>query len=629
MKPFNLKHIIGAALAIVLFSSCSDFLDKTPLTEPNNETYLSSENQVYSYINGLYMALPSYPQWGMGPRGEDKNSDNILSLDYDPRLNGEYTQFSGDTDWSTGYENLRDVNYFFAYYIVAEENETENLRSLRGEAHFFRAYWHFYLLKKFGAVPVMDGFWDGNATLEGLQIPQKSRNEVARYILSDLDAAIGLLHSRSKFNGLRINKEAALTLAMNVALYEGTWEKYHADDAFASAQNESEYFLGKVIEYGDDLFELMPVSSGLNTQQNDPFGAPNPEDPYAHLFNQKDYTSVNEALLWKKYSLADGVQHFYVNCIAGGISDPNDAAGVSKSLVDNYLYADGTFINPADEKFKQFDQMFADRDLRLKETVMGPGHKFRSATLTKPLKVGDFIEGADEGTNPGDEPTEDQKFNSSLNPPYLTNTGNARSLTGFHIAMGVDTTMLNESNWDTGYILIRYAEALLAYAEASEELNKCTDDVIAKTIRPLRERAGVTWVTPTADPNFKDFKKGTTITPMLQEIRRERRSELALQSYRLDDILRWAAAENIIKGQRGLGAYFGDDGILYKSFNHDDEDTQEALKLVLTNEDHWIDPLKERLPNGYQFNLERDYLLPKPPDDVIMLHGNLAQNPGW
>lgn len=76
--------------------------------------------------------------------------------------------------------------------------------------------------------------------------------------------------------------------------------------------------------------------------------------------------------------------------------------------------------------------------------------------------------------------------------------------------------------------MIRYAEALLAYAEAAEELGKCDAAVLEKTIKPLRERAGVTYLAPSAiDPNFPDF--GYTISANLQEIRQERRSELPLQ----------------------------------------------------------------------------------------------------
>ena len=165
------------------------------------------------------------------------------------------------------------MNYFFHYYTVSEDEENDNLRSLRGEAHFLRAYWHFYLLKRFGNIPLMDAFWDENATIEGLQIPQKPRNEVAKFILQDLTTAKGLLHGRSEYKGLRINKEAAMILAMNVALYEGSWEKYHANDAFAAQTNESEYFFNQVITWGDELFQ---AGITLNTKDTDPFGATTP-----------------------------------------------------------------------------------------------------------------------------------------------------------------------------------------------------------------------------------------------------------------------------------------------------------------------------------------------------------------
>ena len=195
-------------------------------------------------------------------------------------------------------------------------------------------------------------------------------------------------------------------------------------------------------------------------------------------------------------------------------------------------------------------------------------------------------------------------------------------MTGFHIRLGIDTTYVAD-NSQTGIILFRYAEGLLCYAEAAEELNKCDDSVLEKTLKPLRERAGVTYVKPTlVDPNFPF----TGLTPVLQEIRRERRSELSLQGFRLDDLMRWAGAD-VLKGAkgRGRGAYLGEDGILYKSFS---PDGRKSLKLVLKDNDGWMDPLKEYLPEGYLFNLNRDYLMPIPADELLMNH-KMIQNPGW
>ena len=107
------KYICILSTAALVFAGCSDFLDKGPLTRPVSETYLSSESQMRSYVNGLYIALPVLKQYGSGVRAQEKNSDNILSEKYDARINGEYNDFSAQQDWSESYRNLRDVNYFF------------------------------------------------------------------------------------------------------------------------------------------------------------------------------------------------------------------------------------------------------------------------------------------------------------------------------------------------------------------------------------------------------------------------------------------------------------------------------------------------------------------------------------
>ena len=157
------KIIILTAFIGLVLSACSDFLDRQPLTMPENEGFLAGREQVENYINALYTSLPAPTQYGMSVRGEEVNSDNILAEKYDRRLNGENNQFSGSTDWEKGYQNLRNVNYFFHYYKVDAGLETAEVLSLRGEAYFLRAYWHFYLLTRFGDIPIMDDFWDENA----------------------------------------------------------------------------------------------------------------------------------------------------------------------------------------------------------------------------------------------------------------------------------------------------------------------------------------------------------------------------------------------------------------------------------------------------------------------------------
>ena len=585
------------AASILPFSSCSDFLDREPITKPEASNFLTGAIQVENYINGLYMTLPSFSKFGLGVRSEEKNSDNIIAEKYDARLHGQNNQFSGASDWQTGYQNLRKVNYFFHNYKVPEAQENEDVLSLKGEAYFLRAYWHFDLLKKFGSIPVMDAFWDENATIAGLQIPAKTRNEVARFILSDLVEAKNLLHSRGKYSGIRINKEAAMVLAMNVALYEGTWEKYHSSDDFASSTNESNYFLGEVINWGNELF-----GCGIDLYKT----GQNPGDAFAALFNSKDLSGMGEVLLWRKYSSDEGVFHDVNGNLKAGVVDSEGAAGITQSLVDNYLNADGTFIDPTNEKFKDFKETFEGRDPRLIQTVMNEGAKFASATTATPMHLEEYT---------------DEKKNT-ISPPKLAGDGNTRSLTGYHIRLGIDTTFVS-GNGETALPIIRYAEGLLAYAEAAAELEMWSDDIANKTLKALRERAGVKYLAPAKDANFTDF--GYTLTPVLQEIRRERRSELALQGFRLDDLMRWKA-DKLIVGKRGKGAYVGDESILFKSYS---PDNQKRIRERLTLDDNkWADPMAGTLPSGYQFHADRDYLLPIPPSE-LELNKKLKQNPKW
>lgn len=585
------------AASILPFSSCSDFLDREPITKPEAGNFLTGAIQVENYINGLYMPLPSFSKFGLGVRSEEKNSDNIIAEKYDARLHGQNNQFSGASDWQTGYQNLRKVNYFFHNYKVPEAQENEDVLSLKGEAYFLRAYWHFDLLKKFGSIPVMDAFWDENATIAGLQIPAKTRNEVARFILSDLVEAKNLLHSRGKYSGIRINKEAAMVLAMNVALYEGTWEKYHSSDDFASSTNESNYFLGEVINWGNELF-----GCGIDLYKT----GQNPGDAFAALFNSKDLSGMGEVLLWRKYSSDEGVFHDVNGNLKAGVVDSEGAAGITQSLVDNYLNADGTFIDPTNEKFKDFKETFEGRDPRLIQTVMNEGAKFASATTVTPMHLEEYT---------------DEKKNT-ISPPKLAGDGNTRSLTGYHIRLGIDTTFVS-GNGETALPIIRYAEGLLAYAEAAAELEMWSDDIANKTLKALRERAGVKYLAPAKDANFTDF--GYTLTPVLQEIRRERRSELALQGFRLDDLMRWKA-DKLIVGKRGKGAYVGDESILFKSYS---PDNQKRIRERLTLDDNkWADPMAGTLPSGYQFHADRDYLLPIPPSE-LELNKKLKQNPKW
>ena len=117
----------------------------------------------------------------------------------------------------------------------------------------------------------------------------------------------------------------------------------------------------------------------------------------------------------------------------------------------------------------------------------------------------------------------------------------------------------------------------------------------------------------TTDPNW-DFPD---LSPAINEIRRERRVELACEGYRLMDLLRWRA-HGLFVNKRPKGFHF----------NPSEFPTMVPEKDVYLDENGYVDLYKVSLPNGYQFNPDRDYLLPLPTTELV-LNTNLTQNPGW
>ena len=176
--------------------------------------------------------------------------------------------------------------------------------------------------------------------------------------------------------------------------------------------------------------------------------------------------------------------------LSGGVTDNVKPSGLSKSLVDNFLNVDGTPVDPTDEKYKDFNEVFKDRDGRLLAMVMHTGCKFKSNSL---MNVRAYDETGTE--------EEQKEKNKDISSPRLNGDGIYKNVTGFHTRLGIDTTYVT-GNCETAHVMFRYAEGLLCYAEAAAELGLYNDGVAEKTLKPLRQRAGVAYVTPAADPHF-------------------------------------------------------------------------------------------------------------------------------
>ncbi len=212
--------------------------------------------------------------------------------------------------------------------------------------------------------------------------------------------------------------------------------------------------------------------------------------------------------------------------------------------------------------------------------------------------------------------------------PSLDGVGQFRATTGYCMYKGANTEYSQQTGaggW-MGSIIFRYTEALLIYAEAKAELGTITQADIDITINEIRDRVGMIHMdlnNITTDPDW-DFPE---LSPAINEIRRERRIELAFESMRWDDLARWRA-HRLITNQRPRGIRYIGSNLEGTYYNFDGDPSIVVGENLFVDGQGLIDPYQVILPNGFGFDPERDYLSPIPSDEIT-LNENLVQNPGW
>lgn len=565
------KYIGIAFIGAILFGACNDkFLEKYPLDEITEPFFFTKPNDAKLYVNQYY-ERGNFPirDFNKGDQGSDLF---VSETAVDPRLEGNRTVNQAP---ALSYSKIRSVNYFFENYRKIG-GEFADYKQYVGEAHFFKAFFYYELMKSFGDVQWLDEVLETNSA--ELYEGRLKRNIVADRIIAHLDTAVMYLSENKLDEGTRVNKWVALLMQSRIALYEGSWEKYHNGTAFGVESPDSEKYFRKAVSAAEQV-----MASGLY----DIYTTNNPDKDYFELFGLRDYANNPEVIFWTKMNLDLGIHsHSKLHRL-----ETPGGYGLTKNLADSYLSKDGKPINtnPNSPIYETLNDEMKNRDPRFAQTIFNTTHDWQVDQAGNVKTWGNVY------------------ANLYSNSTYSSPTGYVRRK-DYNPIMAYHHLNFEE----TPTAQYRYAEVLLNYIEAKAELNEATQDDVDKTIKKLRDRVGMPNLIVNNienDPNW-EFPK---LSPLINEIRRERKVEMVLESLRWDDIARWAAADELIVGKRPKGAKAAQFPI-NPSFPTDD--------------DGFLDPFKGALPSGYKFDVNRDYLNPIPLNELT-LNKSLIQNPGW
>ncbi len=570
-------HILLTVLLIGSFTACNDFLDRDPLSNLSPEGYFKNASQLQAYADKLYPSIlpaSSGTSNSYGVYSYDNGTDNQIGQTPPSHFSeGEWRVPQNSGDWS--FSNLYHLNFFFANVqpkygedLNGSQNTIEgNLTDTKhyiGEMHFLRALEYFNRYRKFGDYPIITEPLKDDMEILTEASKRSPRNEVARFILSELDKAAELMKDKDMVK-TRVNRDIALLMKSRVALFEGTWLKYFKGTAFVpngdgwpgktkdynanyqfptgSIDGEIEWFLEQAMSASKEVADKYKNSLASNTgkipQTKDELKTPN---PYFEMFSKDNLSDVKEVLLWKQY-----VQGVNGHDLGLATNQGNFGIGVTRSYVQNFLMADGTPVythgSYADGdgyymSDKEIKNVRENRDSRLSLFLKEPGQLYCiETTISIPTNAWK------------DEPV----------PQIISSSGQYLYVTGYALRKGGkwDSKYLVQNKDYSSFPIYRAAEALLNYMEASYEKTGSLDGNAREYWQILRCRALVddnidktisaTDMMKEAENDFGAYSAGKVLTDAtLYNIRRERRSEFISEGLRYMDLCRWRAMDQLI-----------------------------------------------------------------------------------
>ena len=674
MNIINIKNLLlGAAVTTAAFglTSCNDLLDMKPMSQITPGAYYQNADQLAAYLNNYYDSYLEMPYSGSMSHSWGQWNEGKAKSDWDTDIycwGGGNTSLFADDHWevSSGkalqgyYGGVRVYNYFINTVLKQIENGTlpnsEDVKNYLGEAYFFRALVYFRIMALYGDIPVITEVLpdEDNVIVENSK--RTPRNEVARFILSDLDKAIEMCYTRSKFNGQRVNREAAQLIKSRIALFEGTFEKYHrgsgrvpGDANWPGAkmsynqgktfnqEAEVKFFLTEAMNAAKEVADNADLAE--NNHKIDPvYGDKDDWNPYFNLFSQPSLANVNEALMWKQYNKDLGFYHLTGHSMVTGQN-----TGFTRSFIQTFLMKNGMPIYADNSGYHgdvTLDNVKADRDERLQLFMWGE---------STPTYCDPEMTGVEAG-----KPLPVYMEEDETDAAHITNTdASTRCITGYqqrkYYTYDAEQTRYSEQSTTNACPIMRSAEALLNYMEADYELNGRLDSKSQEYWRTLRTRAGVdTDFQKTIDAtdlskemDFGRYSGTQLVDKTLYNIRRERVTELFSEGLRFADLIRWRGFDNMLTTKWvPEGCNFWDN--MYKHYDpeikcngeNDAVVSSKSLGKYLRPYSKSMQPANE-LKDGYKWH-EAYYLYPIGITDIrtaspdrSLENSNLYQNPYW
>lgn len=554
----SLRKYIPLLLVICLATACDKYVNVAnpdTLTDPG---FWKNENNVRAYCWEFYDMFTGYGNNG------STSGDFYFSTFTDDQDPSNFTQFplttsASNGSWAFGY--IRKANILLERINLTDMDDASK-NHWRGVARFFRAMQYFELVQTFGGVPWISHSLDISDS-SVIYKPRDTHEAVMDSVLQDIDFAVDNLRETDEPN--TVTKNVALALKARICLFEGTYRKYHTELHMPDAD--------KFLAEAKDAAETLMTSGGYTLDKD-----------YQTVYNSEDLSGDKEVILFKRYE-----QGYLAHSVIAYLTHSTAISGLTKNAVESYLCTDGKPIGSSGD-YKgdaTLADVMANRDERLKITLDSTqlyyiGHVINSLTSTTGYRVTKFLP--------------DSNILKTIPTDIAQNYTDAP--------------------------LFWLPEVLLDYAEASAELDDLgkytiTQTDLDNTVNKLRARGGVAPLELTGHQQVAvtDPIRDPDVTPLIWEIRRERRVELMMDGFRFQDLMRWKKGD-YMDSQKNPDSFLGA--------------KVPANGEVRTNSAGYIMPYEATRQRT--FTDPKNYLSAIPTSQILLYPPDIQkdmQNPGW